>query len=160
MVVLLAGAPAQPPRSARGPLAAVNTADLIKGFESCKLTAYWDPYGKCWTIGWGHTGKEVHEGLVWTQPEADDALEHDILAADLLVNAYSPGLAGGVLEAITDFVFNIGIGHYRTSTLCKLVNAASWPAAKLEIVKWDHSNGTVVPGLLRRREAEAALLPA
>lgn len=138
----------------------MRAADLIKSFESCKLTAYWDPYGKCWTVGWGHTGKDVYEGLVWTQEQADEALDHDLLAADILLNVYSPDLTGGALEALTDFVFNIGIGHYRTSTLCQLVNAKNWPAVKTEIVKWDHSNGTVVAGLLRRRQAEAALIAA
>lgn len=136
----------------------MSAVDLIRSFEGCRLSAYWDPYGKCWTIGWGHTGKEVHGRLVWTQAQADDTLEHDAVAADLLLNAYSPGLTGGTLEALTDFVFNLGIGNYRTSTLCKLVNAKDWPASKLEILKWDHSNGVVVPDLLRRRQAEAALI--
>ena len=39
---------------------------LTEGFESCRLTAYQDLKG-IWTIGWGHTGPEVVEGLVWTQ---------------------------------------------------------------------------------------------
>lgn len=138
----------------------MTAADLIDSFESCKLVAYWDPYGKCWTIGWGHTGKDVYEGLVWTQAQADEARDHDIIAADALISIYSPGLTGGALEAITDFVFNIGIGNYRTSTLCKLVNANAWPQVKTELLKWDHSNGTAVPGLYRRREAEAELIPA
>jgi lysozyme len=138
----------------------MTAADLIDSFESCRLTAYWDPYGKCWTIGWGHTGKDVYEGLVWTQAQADEARDHDIVAADALISIYSPGLTGGPLEAITDFVFNIGIGNYRTSTLCKLVNANAWAQVKTELLKWDHSNGTVVPGLLRRREAESALIPS
>jgi lysozyme len=138
----------------------VTIADLIDSFENCVLTAYWDPYGKCWTIGWGHTGKDVYEGLVWTQEQADGARDHDILSADALLSLYSPGLVNGPLTAITDFIFNIGIGNYRTSTLCKLVNAKNWVAVKPELLKWDHSNGIVVPGLLRRRQAEAALIPA
>jgi lysozyme len=138
----------------------VTAEDLIKGFENCRLVAYLDTVANppIWTIGWGHTGKDVYEGLVWTQAQADEALEHDIIAADALLSVYSPGLTGGPLEAITDFVFNIGIGHYRTSSLCQLVNANAWPQAKTELLKWDHSNGTVVAGLLRRRQAEAALI--
>lgn len=111
-----------------------------------------------WTIGYGHTGKDVYEGLVWTQEQADEALEHDEIAADALLAIYSPGLSGGTLDALTDFVFNLGIGNYRTSTLCRLVNAKNWDAAKTEICKWDHSGGVVVPGLLRRRQAEADLI--
>lgn len=136
----------------------MTASDLIRGFESCRLLAYWDAIGKCWTIGWGHTGKDVYEGLVWIQEQADEALAHDILATVALLDIYSPGLADGPLEAMTDFVFNIGIGNYRTSTLCKYVNAEDWANVKTELMRWDHSNGTVVAGLLRRRQAEAALI--
>lgn len=133
---------------------------LEKQFESCVLTAYLDTVANppVWTIGWGHTGKDVYEGLVWTQAQADEALDHDIRAAQALLLIYSPTVTGGILDALTDFVFNFGIGHYRTSTLCKLVNVANWAAVKLELLKWDHSNGIVVAGLLKRREAEAVLI--
>jgi lysozyme len=133
-------------------------SNLAKEFEGCKLIAYQDLAG-IWTIGFGHTGKDVYSGLVWTQAQADEALDHDLAAAAALLNLYSDGLTGGPLEALTDFVFNLGIGNYRTSTLCKCVNAQDWGAAKAQLLTWDHSGGVVVPGLLRRREAEAALLP-
>lgn len=135
----------------------MKAEDLIRGFEGCRLTAYQD-IADVWTIGWGHTGKEVHAGLVWTQEQADEALAHDILGTVALLEIYSPGLSAGPLEAMTDFVFNMGIGNYRTSTLCKLVNATNWIAVKLELLKWDHVHGAVIAGLLRRRQAEAALI--
>lgn len=137
----------------------MSAVDLARSFEGCKLIAYQDIAG-VWTIGFGHTGKDVYEGLVWTQSQADEALTNDLLHASTLLALYSPGLTNGPLEALTDFVFNIGIGHYRTSTLCQLVNAGNWSAVKPELLKWDHSNGTVVHGLLRRREAEAELIAA
>jgi lysozyme len=135
----------------------MSALDLAKQFEGCILTAYQDIAG-VWTIGYGHVGKDVYPGLVWTQDQAEDALLHDINAARALLEMYSPNLANGTLDALTDFVYNLGIGNYRTSTLCQLVNAQNWAAAKVEILKWDHSNGKVVPGLLTRREAEAALI--
>jgi lysozyme len=130
---------------------------LARQFEGCQLIAYQDIAG-VWTIGYGHTGKDVYAGLAWTQAQADTALDHDLAAAAALLNLYSSGLSNGPLEALTDFVFNLGIGNYRSSTLCQLVNAENWPEVKTELLKWDHSNGVVVPGLLRRREAEAALI--
>ena len=129
---------------------------LQKEFEGCKLNAYQDLAG-VWTIGFGHTGKDVYAGLTWTQQQADDALDHDLQAAQALLLMYSPTLTNGALDAMTDFVFNLGIGNYRTSTLCKCVNAQDWAGAKAQLLLWDHSNGMVIPGLLRRREAEAAL---
>ena len=52
----------------------------IKREESCRLLAYPDPKsgGDPWTIGWGHTGPEVHAGLVWGQAMADETLDLDI----------------------------------------------------------------------------------
>jgi lysozyme len=135
----------------------VDASDLIRSFEGCDLGAYRD-IGGIPTIGWGHTGQDVYMGLVWTQEQADDALTHDVLASQALLAIYSPGLTGGTLEALTDFVFDLGIGRYRTSTLCKYVNAQDWANAKTEILKWDHDNGNVVAGLLRRRQAEAELI--
>lgn len=135
----------------------MSAIDLAKQFEGCRLTAYQDIAG-VWTIGFGHVGKDVYEGLVWTQAQADDALLHDVNAARALLEMYSPNLANGTLDALTDFVFNLGIGNYRTSTLCKCVNAQDWTGAKAQLLTWDHSNGVVIPGLLRRREAEAALI--
>lgn len=53
-------------------------ADL-KRDEGCVLHAYPDPltHADPWTIGYGHTGPEVHKGLLWTQADADNALRHD-----------------------------------------------------------------------------------
>ena len=52
------------------------TSDLERE-ESCRLLAYLDTEGVP-TIGWGHTGPEVHLGLVWGQEMADQTLELDI----------------------------------------------------------------------------------
>lgn len=49
---------------------------LLKGSEGCRLEAYRDSVGVC-TIGYGHTGADVREGLVWSQDTADAALAED-----------------------------------------------------------------------------------
>ena len=51
--------------------------DDLKREENCRLLAYLDTEGVP-TIGWGHTGSEVHLGLVWGQEMADQTLELDI----------------------------------------------------------------------------------
>jgi lysozyme len=45
--------------------------------EGLRLTAYQDS-GGVWTIGWGHTGPEVHKGLVWTREQCVAALRKDL----------------------------------------------------------------------------------
>ncbi len=138
----------------------MSVADLIKSFEGCKLIGYPDIKGVP-TIGWGHTGPEVYVGLLWTQWQADNALDHDVAEAALLLHRYSPGpFAPGALDALTDFVFNEGVGHYRTSTLMTYVNAREWSAVKTELLKWEYAGGQPIAGLERRRQAEADLIAA
>ena len=50
---------------------------MTKSEEGLRLTAYKDS-GGVWTIGWGHTGPDVHEGLVWTREQAEEAFQRDI----------------------------------------------------------------------------------
>ena len=131
---------------------------LTESFEGCPLKAYWDAKGKCWTIGHGHTGPDVHEGLVWTQAQADSALLIDIHWAELVVNhMVTVQLTQCEFDALVDFVFNGGSGNFQSSTLLKLVDQGQFAQAALEFDKWDHSGGQVVAGLLRRRQAETDL---
>jgi lysozyme len=55
----------------------------LEGFEAREHKAYPDPLtkGDPWTIGVGHTGPEVHQGLVWTDEQIDAALTADIAEA-------------------------------------------------------------------------------
>jgi len=55
----------------------VNLRKQLQEFEGCRLKAYLDTVG-VWTIGYGHTGPEVVEGLEWTQEKADSTLDEDI----------------------------------------------------------------------------------
>jgi len=135
---------------------------LIKKSESCSLTAYQCPAG-VWTCGWGSTGADVTATTRWTQAQADARLAADMMrfVADAL--RLSPGLAKqppGRLAAIADFCYNAGAHAYEDSTLRKLVNAGDWTSAKTELGKWVRGGGRVLPGLVVRRAADAALLGA
>lgn len=128
--------------------------DLTKGFESCRLVAYRDIKGVL-TIGWGHTGPEVVEGLVWSQNQADSQLVMDTLHATNVVNRMvTTPLSQNEFDAVVDLVFNIGSGNFEGSTMLKLLNAGDFANAANEFAKWDHASGQVVAGLLRRRIAE------
>ena len=54
-----------------------NGIELIKKFEGCRLEAYKCPAGIL-TIGYGHTGSEVHLGQKITQEQAEKYLKQDI----------------------------------------------------------------------------------
>ncbi|MFT4325862.1 MAG: glycoside hydrolase family protein [Candidatus Liberibacter psyllaurous] len=62
------------------------------------------------------------------------------------------------ISAIGDFVFNLGIGRYRNSTLRKCVDREDWINASHEICKWVFAGGKRLKGLVIRREVEAELL--
>jgi len=127
---------------------------LTEGFESCRLTAYQDVKG-VWTIGYGHTGSDVTEGLTWTQDQADTALVCDTQHAVNTVNRLvTIELSQTAFDALVDFVFNVGSGNFAGSTMLKLINSGNLDAAAEEFSKWDHASGQVISGLLRRREAE------
>jgi lysozyme len=135
--------------------------DLIKRFEGCRLSAYPDPGtgGDPWTIGYGHTGPEVHRGLVWTQAQADAGLALDVARfADKV-----EGLVGtaattqGEFDALVCFAFNVGAGNLASSTLLRKHKAGDKAGAAVEFGKWTHAAGKVLPGLVTRRKAEAAL---
>ena len=140
-------------------------ADLCRRFEGLSLKPYPCPAGIP-TIGYGSTryadGRAVtlHDAPITT--DQAEALLLLTLKRDYLpgVLKASPGLAArpGVLAAVVDFAYNLGIGHYEGSTLRRKVDAGDWAGAKAEFGKWVKGGGQVLPGLVKRRAAEAALL--
>lgn len=140
-------------------------AELIKSFEDCRLTAYRDG-GGVWTIGWGHTGPEVQRGLTITQGEADALFDADTAQFERDVNSLlKVEVTQNQFDALISFAYNCGADidadtraeGLGDSTLLKLLNAGNIDGAKNEFRKWNKDNGKVVPGLTRRRAAEAAL---
>ncbi len=128
---------------------------LTERFEQCRRVAYWDALGKVWTIGWGHTGPEVVEGLEWTQEQCDAQVDIDDAKAVACVNrVVTVCLSQGEFDALVDFAFNCGDGNFEGSTLLRLLNQGDYSGAAIEFDKWDHAGGKEVAGLLRRREAE------
>lgn len=142
---------------------------MIKRFESLRLQAYVCPAGKL-TVGYGHTGRDVTPGLKITEGEANTLLERDI-------NTFATGLEKqlGVLWAdlsdqrkavLVSFAFNFGLEAFNTSTLKKKIEAGDYAAVPEQLARWvyavDRDNEgkivkkTLITGLVRRREKEAA----
>ena len=135
-----------------------NGAHLTESFEGLRLTAYPDPGtgGAPWTIGYGHTGPDVHPGLTITQEQAEELLMQDTQKAAAAVNAKVTGdITQEEFDALVDFVFNVGAGNFAASTLLKKVNSGDIHGAAAEFEKWDMAAGKHMAGLLRRRHAEA-----
>jgi GH24 family phage-related lysozyme (muramidase) len=143
---------------------------LIKPFEGLAkrlpdgtVTSYPDPgtRGHPWTIGWGATGPDVQPGTIWTMQQCEDALEHHIDYFYVGICKLSPTFPNASprrIAAVTSWAYNCGLGNYRVSTFKKRVDSGDWDGAAEQCVLWNKASGRVLPGLTRRRAAEAALM--
>lgn len=129
---------------------------LIKKFEGCRLTAYKCPAG-IWTIGYGYT-HGIHEGMSITQDQADILLDEEIdNVAKQVSSVVKVPLTSNQEDALIDFAYNLGIGNLKSSTLLKKLNVSDFAGAADEFDKWIYASGKVLPGLVKRRQAEKEL---
>ena len=138
---------------------------LVKKFEGCKLKAYRCPAGIC-TIGYGHTSAAgnplVNDGMTITQEQANTILAADLVKFEQAVEALlKQPVTQEQFDVLVDFAYNAGVGALRSSTLLKKVNAGQFDAVPAELMKWTKGKipgkgMQVLPGLLRRRQAESA----
>lgn len=129
----------------------------IKDHEGLRLTAYKDG-GGVWTIGYGHTGADVREGLTVPLSEAERLLTRDLKTAEGHVNgAVQVKLTQNQFDALVSFVYNVGGEAFRTSTMLRLLNAGDYVGAANQFPRWNKDNGKVVQGLINRRAKERDL---
>lgn len=141
-------------------------AELCRHFEGFSAKPYLCPAGY-WTQGYGTVNKPDGSTVKPTDLPVSRATAEAWLVGELRgvyilgVLQLSPQLIHypEALAALGDFAYNLGVPRYRASTLRRRVDAGDWPAAKLELAKWTRGGGRVLPGLVRRRAAEIALLP-
>lgn len=128
--------------------------DKLKEFEGLRLKAYRCPGGKL-TIGYGHTGRDVREGDRISAYWARELLKGDIAEAERQVKELNIARTEGQLDALTDFVFNLGIGRLKASTLLKVIrNGGSKAQITREWKKWVYTGGKKLRGLELRRDWE------
>jgi len=129
---------------------------LVKEFEGLRLKAYRCPAGVL-TIGYGHTGG-VREGQVITEAEAEELLKKDLLIFERGVKNYvKVPLTDNQFSALVSFAYNVGLGAFGKSTLLRKINSRDYNGAAAEFARWNRGGGKILPGLVRRREAEKAL---
>jgi lysozyme len=130
---------------------------LIEKFEGLRLTAYQDMVG-VWTIGYGHTGRDVKAGMTITQQQAEQLLINDLAQFERGVNdLVTVQINQNQFDALVSFSYNLGVGALQKSTLLRLLNAGSYQPAADEFPRWNRAGGNVVAGLARRRYAERQL---
>lgn len=140
-------------------------AAFIGRYEGFRGHLYDDPAGHC-TIGFGHLvhlgpcdGHEppfYRQGL--TRSEALVLLRNDAATRSAAVRQLvTVALTQHEHDALVSFVFNVGAGAFKSSTLLRRLNAGERSAVPAQLMRWTRGGGQVLPGLVRRRIAEGAL---
>jgi GH24 family phage-related lysozyme (muramidase) len=138
---------------------------LIASFEGFRSDLYNDPAGHC-TIGYGHL---VHLGNCDGSEPADfrngisrkharELLRDDAASAEAAVNdAVKVSLSQEQFDALVSFVFNVGTGAFRRSTLLRLLNDGGYDDVPKQLDRWVKAGGKTLEGLVRRRKEEGEL---
>ena len=152
-------------------------------YEGCRNKPYLCP-AHIWTIGYGHVlyqeqirlpvvrveGKETpmirkempmkpEDNRVWTKEEIDELFRTDVGTFERGVLRLVPSVVGrqGAFDALVSISFNFGLGNLQRSTIRMRANRGDWDGAAEAFRVWTKGGGKVLPGLVKRREAEIAL---
>jgi lysozyme len=138
---------------------------------------------KIWTVGWGHAmygdqlrlpnvRTETYVGMirddyqlksednrVWSKEELVEIFKNDLASFERGVLRLVPTVAGkqGAFDALVSISFNFGLGNLQRSTIRMKANRGDWEGAADAFRVWTKGGGKVLPGLVKRREAERAL---
>jgi len=130
--------------------------EMIKHFEGLELNAYQCAAG-VWTIGYGHT-KGVQKGMVISEDTANEMLVEELNEYENYINTLvTVELNQNQFDAMVSWVYNLGGGNLKASTLLKVLNAGDYAGVPAQMMRWNKAGGKVLEGLTRRRQAEADL---
>lgn len=138
--------------------------DLIKEFEGLRLKAYPDPAtgGAPWTIGYGTTSAAgvgaVYKGMEITQVQAESMLVRSLeIYEKAVLRALTRIPTQPQFDAMVSLAYNIGSTAFASSSVVRNFNAGNIVQAAGSFRLWTKAGGKVMPGLIRRRDAERAL---
>lgn len=155
---------------------------LMHKYEGFRSKPYLCP-AHIWTIGYGHVlyqdqirlpvvrkdgyagqiRQDYHlredDNRVWTKTEIDELFRADVQTFERGVLRLVPGVSGrqGSFDALVSFAFNAGLGNLQRSQIRMRANREDWEGAAEAFMAWTKGGGRVLPGLVKRREAEIAL---
>lgn len=129
---------------------------LIKSFEGLRLRAYRDAVG-IWTIGYGTT-RNVRPGMAISEDRAVSFLQEDLARFEKSIrDSVRVAINDNQFAALASFVYNVGPGAFRSSTLLRKLNQGDIRGAADEFPRWNKAGGRALAGLTRRRNAERLL---
>lgn len=136
---------------------------LLKQFEGLSLTAYKGDGETYWTIGYGHYGADVYEGMVITEQEAEDLLRSDIVEFEqytvTIALSKFPTLNQHQFDALVSYCYNRGPGKTDGSNGLRQLIFNSDSISEISdnfLVYWG-TNTNYYEGLMNRRRKEQEL---
>ncbi|KNA26238.1 lysozyme (plasmid) [Pantoea ananatis] len=124
------------------------------GLEGLSYVAYKDISG-VQTVCYGHTGNDIISGKTYTKSECKAILHKDLTIiskqVDPLIKFQIPTVMRG---AIYSFVYNVGVGNFKKSTLLLKINSGDRIGACEELHRWVYADDKPWKGLITRREVE------
>ena len=160
--------------------------DLMHKYEGFRNKPYLCP-AHIWTIGYGHVlyqeqirlpvvrvpdkhtpiiRKEMplkpEDNRVWSKEEINELFRVDVESFERGVLRLVPGCVSrqGSFDALVSISYNFGLGNLQRSTIRMRANRGDWEGAAEAFRAWTKGGGKVLPGLVKRREAEIALFLA
>ena len=127
--------------------------NLIKKYEGLRLTAY-KPVKteKYWTIGYGHYGADVSEGMTITKQKAEEYLKKDVQSSENAVTKIGKEFNQNQFDALVSFTYNCGSKNLKT-----LCNGRTVEEIGDAITLYNKAGGKVLSGLVKRRAEEQKL---
>ena len=130
---------------------------LITHFEGFAGALYRCPAGY-WTIGYGHRLRAGEALDAVDEAMARALLVQDVQAAERAVaRCITAPLAQYQFDALVSFTYNLGAAALQRSRLRRVINRGDYAAAPREFLRWVWAGGRKLPGLVRRRAAEAGM---
>ena len=157
--------------------------DLMHRFEGFRNKPYLCP-AHIWTIGYGHVlyqeqirlpvvrvpnkhtpmirkemPLQIEDFRIWSKDEINALFRKDVDSFERGVLRLVPGVVGrqGSFDALVSISYNFGLGNLQRSTIRMKANRGDWEGAAEAFRAWTKGGGKVLPGLVKRREAEIAL---
>lgn len=131
---------------------------FIAEFEGSAANWYSDAVG-VQTIGYGHTGPLPHGYVAPLSHQRQlDLLAHDLITyEDGVKSRVKVDMAQNVLDGLVSFAYNLGPGALDDG-IAAAVNGGNLKGACNILLQYDHAGGQRLPGLTRRRQAEAKMI--
>jgi len=136
--------------------------DLIAKYEGFRTKPYKCPAGVP-TIGYGSTFYCDGSRVKITDPEISEKEAYKLMSfhandfAKKIQSVVKVPLNQNQLDALTSFVYNVGLTNFKGSTMFRLINEQRFETAAIHFSRWVYAGKQILPGLVKRRKEEKEL---